>query len=296
MRLLDRTAIHVLGLLAALAIGAEGINHWLFAETAPDIPEPAAETPVVAAAARQAGAETMLAELRRIDPFRLGPPPAAPEELEPTIGAEEVAEIDGLRLVGTAATPGPGGVAVFEKTGTLIAEVAGLQDTVGGAWTVVSIQARWVVLSQGTRRVRLTLAANEKAAPLQIAAAVPQQAPLPNDPTDTAIEELGPGRYRLDRNVVQQKVNDLASLSHEIAVAARPGDRGGGFIVKRLSGDSVFRKIGLQRGDVLLRANGRDISQPMELFALLRNATSLRHVTLEIDRNGTTNTLSYELR
>jgi general secretion pathway protein C len=59
---------------------------------------------------------------------------------------------------------------------------------------------------------------------------------------------------------------------------------------------SFFNKIGLQSGDVLKRMNGVELRDPGMLITVLQQMKEERQVKLDILRNDTPSTLTYEIR
>jgi general secretion pathway protein C len=60
--------------------------------------------------------------------------------------------------------------------------------------------------------------------------------------------------------------------------------------------DSIFRRLGLENGDVVQRINGSTVADPGSLLAFLQRLRSEPRVALDIVRGGSARTLVYDLR
>lgn len=69
-----------------------------------------------------------------------------------------------------------------------------------------------------------------------------------------------------------------------------------GFMLREVRNGGIYQSLGLQNGDVLLRINNYDITNPeiaLQAFTALRG---MDRVDLDIIRNGTRMTLNYQIR
>ncbi|HEX9137832.1 MAG TPA: hypothetical protein VF905_12930 [Nitrospirota bacterium] len=69
-----------------------------------------------------------------------------------------------------------------------------------------------------------------------------------------------------------------------------------GFRITRISSGSIYEKIGLQNGDVLLRVNTQNLDNPAKLFSLYKEMRNKRHISLLLSRNGQDQTFQYDIR
>ncbi|HET7319408.1 MAG TPA: PDZ domain-containing protein, partial [Nitrospirota bacterium] len=69
-----------------------------------------------------------------------------------------------------------------------------------------------------------------------------------------------------------------------------------GFRITRISPGSIYEKIGLQNGDVLLRVNTQNLDNPAKLFSLYKEMRNKRHISLLLSRNGQDRTFQYDIR
>jgi len=101
---------------------------------------------------------------------------------------------------------------------------------------------------------------------------------------------------RLEREEVDASIPDYTKLMEQIRV--RPKFEGGqprGFVIYNIGPGSIFEKMGLQDGDIIVSVNGRvlETSQPvMEFYeALMKEET----VSLEVNREDSMQRLLFEI-
>jgi len=102
---------------------------------------------------------------------------------------------------------------------------------------------------------------------------------------------------RLEREEVESSIPDYTHLMEQIRV--RPKFEGGqprGFVIYNIGPGSIFEKMGLQDGDIIVSVNGRafETTQPVVEFydALMKGET----VSLEVNREGSPQRLLFEIR
>ena len=111
------------------------------------------------------------------------------------------------------------------------------------------------------------------------------------------IERLGPGRYRVERSVVERLLDNQAEvMSGGMMRPEKEGDRTVGVRIFGVRPDRLFGVLGFQDGDVLRTFNGYEFSSPermLEAYAHLRDATQLR---VEFTRGGQATTSTYAIQ
>jgi hypothetical protein len=78
-----------------------------------------------------------------------------------------------------------------------------------------------------------------------------------------------------------------------LGVATQQGT--GGVSITQVAAGSAAEKAGLQVGDVITAFNGRSITTPTALASAVANLQPGDKVSIEVDRNGTTDTISVTL-
>jgi general secretion pathway protein C len=111
------------------------------------------------------------------------------------------------------------------------------------------------------------------------------------------IERLGPGKYRIERSVVEKLLDDQSQIfKGGMMRPEKDGDRTVGVRLMGVRPDGLFALLGLQDGDVMRTLNGYEFSSPermLEAYAHLRDATQL---TIDFTRGGQATTHTYAIQ
>jgi general secretion pathway protein C len=237
------------------------------------------------------------------------PPPAAPaaapaRHAEPLDAYAVVAARDifnparhdaataagGLRLVGVGFRGGEARAAL-EDTATHRQTLVGVGERVG-AGRVASIAWDHVVLATGDGDAVLELAPPAS----RPAADAPAAPPAATAPSPT-VRQTGADAYIVDRRELAGAVDNMSGLMTQLRAVAEVEDgRPAGFRLFQIDGESIFRRLGLQDGDVVQRVNGHPIGDPATLLAFLGRLRTEPRVALDIRRGGQSRTLVYDLR
>jgi len=101
----------------------------------------------------------------------------------------------------------------------------------------------------------------------------------------------------LDRKEVDSTLADQMQFMREIGVRPRfEGGRPAGFVIYSIEPESIFGRMGLEDGDVIVSVNGKSLAttQPtMEFYDALKKGGT---VSLEIKREDSTQRLLFEIR
>lgn len=109
--------------------------------------------------------------------------------------------------------------------------------------------------------------------------------------------ESSPQTAWLDRKEIDSVLPDYMQLMQEIRV--RPHFEAGqpaGFLIYNIEPDSIFSRMGLSNGDVIKAVNGRPVAttqQAFEFYDALKRGTT---ISLEIQRDESTQALHFEIR
>jgi general secretion pathway protein C len=158
----------------------------------------------------------------------------------------------------------------------------------GGDAEVAEILRRAVRVRRGGRFELLAVSVGRGGRPGPIAGT----SSLPAPGTDQ-IRQIGPGRFAIGQKYLEARlsnVEELLAAAHAIPV------EGQGFRIRRIRRGSLFEQVGLQNGDLLRRINGIELTSfeaAMQAFELLRAEA---RVTLELVRDGASQSLDYEIR
>ena len=201
------------------------------------------------------------------------------------------------RLVGVGFQGGEARAAI-EDVRTHRQELVGVGDTVGDA-RVTSIAWDHVVLTGGGGETVLELAtapSDDRGEPdaQPDADVAPSRAASAGTAT---IRQTSPTAFVVDRRELAGAVDDMSGLMTQLRAVAEVQDgRPAGFRLFRMQDDSIFRRLGLQNGDVVQRVNGQAVSDPANLLAFLQRLRTEPRVALDIRRGAERRTMVYDLR
>jgi general secretion pathway protein C len=106
--------------------------------------------------------------------------------------------------------------------------------------------------------------------------------------------------FAITRSDLEMQMNNLPELLTQARavpnILPSSGGKVDGFLIVDIQENSIFRKLGISPGDVIKGVDGEPLDSPakaMELYNGLKNKTTLR---LQIDRNGKTETFTYNIR
>jgi type II secretion system protein C len=108
---------------------------------------------------------------------------------------------------------------------------------------------------------------------------------------------VGQGAYIVDQKKVQQAIENPNQLMTDARL--QPNLSNGkqeGFILREVKEGGIYQNLGLQNGDVLLRINEYNISNPENALQAFTALRGMERVQLDILRNNARMTLTYQIR
>ena len=259
------------------ALAAYGVNATLRL-AADDVPPPAPVTVAVPATTEPLDAWAPIAER---DIFNGAHAPAAGEATR--------------RLVGVGFQGGEARAAI-EDLRTHRQELVGVGDAVGDA-RVTSIAWDHVVLAGTGGETVLDLAPYEMAADAPPEPGTTDVATAPATSGSATIRRTSATGFVVDRRELAGAVDDMSGLMTQLRAVAEVRDgRPAGFRLFQMKDGSIFRRLGLENGDVVQRVNGEAVSDPATLLAFLQRLRTEPRVALDIKRGTQRQTLVYDLR
>lgn len=262
-------------LVASIALAAFGVTAALrlVADTLP-APEPtyATSTPVA------------------IEPLDAWAPIAA-RDIFNAPGTER--SVDGTRRLVGVGFQGGDARAAIEDAHTHRQDLVRIGDTVGDD-RVTTIAWDHVVLNGAGGEHVLSLSPVPAGAPAEAPDALEPDREVARGAT---IRQTSATGFVVDRSVLQGTVGDMSGLMTELRAVAEVRDgKAAGFRLFQMKDDSLFRRLGLQNGDVVQRVNGQTISDPATLLAFLQRLRTEPRVALDVRRGTERRTMVYDLR
>lgn len=113
---------------------------------------------------------------------------------------------------------------------------------------------------------------------------------------DSSVNESGENQYQISREFIDQSLSNINSLMRQ--ARAKPHFENGnpsGIAIDNIKPFSLFNKMGLENGDVLVGANGTDIKTVNDAIGLYNGLKNADRISLQIKRNGQEQTIEYNI-
>jgi general secretion pathway protein C len=200
-------------------------------------------------------------------------------------------DVRDLRLMGTIAGEGKYLYAIVsDSTGRQ--EVFRVGDSVFGFGTLKDVRKDKVLISREGRTVEVPL--------VDVAViedAPQQQGRQTRGDFSSSVRSMGKDSFVVDQKAILNALENPNQLMTDARLQPNfVNGRQEGFVLREVRQGGMYHNLGLLNGDVLLRINSMDISQPdnaLQAFTALRGAD---RVALDIVRSGAKTTLTYQIR
>jgi general secretion pathway protein C len=111
------------------------------------------------------------------------------------------------------------------------------------------------------------------------------------------VQSVGKGEYIIDQKAAMVTLENPAQIMTDAKlipniVKGKPD----GFILQEIKNNGVYDNLGMKNGDVLLRINGSNISNPENALQTFMALKGMDKVQLDIIRDGNKMTLNYQIR
>lgn len=226
----------------------------------------------------------------------------------PTGQTTPVGDTD-LRLKGTIVQGGGGyAVAILEDVKTKQQDLYRRGDRIGST-ELVQVERGLVTLRQGSKDVQLKIfegdptkdgggRPSEAGHPGPAGPGMPGAKPPGPAPGGEPIgRETGPNQYVISREALGRHMGDFNYFLSNVNIQPYFADGSArGFKVTSVNPAGPVYQLGLRAGDVILSVNGVSVSNPEDLVNLYRQVQQLENVTVELERQGKSTTLSYSMR
>lgn len=194
-----------------------------------------------------------------------------------------------IALVGTVVGPKELTFGVFrDRTG--MQEVFRLGESVFGAGNLSRVEREKVLLKQGGREIEILLDdVKIKEISKPGTAGSPQLSAF--------AQRVGRGLYIVDQNKLQQAIANPGQMMTDARL--KPNVANGkeeGFVLSEVKSGGIYHSLGLQDGDVLLRINEYDISNPERALQAFNALRGLDRVQIDMIRSGARMTMTYQIK
>ena len=194
------------------------------------------------------------------------------------LGASQ--EVTSFDLKGTIAGGASFGYIIIEERGKNKQRLYRLGDMIGSARLVKITRNTAIIKSEG-REITLKIKETTESGSLLSRQQWPQ-ARMPSS------------GMALSRSEVSEKLLDLKTIMNQATV--RPYLEAGaqiGFIVSEIKPDSLYQKLGLQNGDIIIDVNGKRMQTTDDIMQMVNIMQSGGGIALSLKRNGNAETINY---
>jgi general secretion pathway protein C len=183
-------------------------------------------------------------------------------------------------LKGTVACNASFGFIVVEERGSHKQKLYRLGDKIGQD-KLIKITRNTATLKNGVREITLKIKETMEGSLLPNSSAKGRNSDIPRNMT-------------LNQKTVNENLSDLKSLTNQAVV--RPFlDKGvqEGYIISNIVPNSLYEKMGLQNGDIIIDVNNNRMQNANDVMQVLNSMQSGSSIDLNVKRNGKTETINY---
>lgn len=192
-------------------------------------------------------------------------------------------------LIGTVAGPKELSYAIFrDVTGSQ--EVFKVGEQVFGLGALSSVRMDRVIIRNAGGSTELLLEDVK-------VKEVHKQASAGTLPSATFAQRIGKGAYVVDQGRLQQAIANPSQMMTDARLKPNAvNGREEGFVLSEVKPGGIYQSLGLQDGDVLLRINEYDISNPERALQAFTALKGLDRVQVDLIRQGTKMTMTYQIQ
>jgi general secretion pathway protein C len=209
-------------------------------------------------------------------------------ELRPlTASAGTKGQPAGLALIGTVAGPKELSYAIF-KDNSGVQEVFKVGEPVYGLGVLSMVKKEKVLLRKGGSVTEI---------PLEDVQVKEIRNPTAENPGSQFARRIGSGSYVVDQARLQQAIANPGQMMTDARL--RPNVTNGkqeGFALSEVKPGGIYQSLGLQDGDILLRINDYDISNPERALQAFTALRGLDRVQIDLIRSGSKMTMTYQIK
>lgn len=194
-----------------------------------------------------------------------------------------------LKLWGTVSGPSDRTYAVIEDTQKREQNLYRVGDSIQNA-TIKMVLREKVVLSVDGRDEVLSMEELQQGAGSGRPVPVARSVDLPPRPAGTQ-------RISLMRDLIDNAMQDVSKLMTEIAIQPHiENGQPSGLALTSIKPNSIFRRMGLRNGDILMGVNGQEIRSVDDALRLYESLKESSDVNVQLKRRGRERTINYTIR
>lgn len=192
-------------------------------------------------------------------------------------------------LIGTVVGPKELSYAVF-KDNAGMQEIFKIGESVFGLGNLYVVKKDTVMIKKGEKITEIPLE-DVKVKEIKKQASA-------GSPTASAFaQKIGRGTYIVDQAKLQQAISNTSQMMTDARLKPNiVNGREEGFMLSEVKPGGIYNSLGLQDGDVLLRINEYDISNPERALQAFTALKGLDRVQVDLVRAGSRMTMTYQIK
>jgi general secretion pathway protein C len=195
-----------------------------------------------------------------------------------------------LILIGTVAGPKVLSYAVF-KDAAGIQEVFRVGENIYGIGRLYSVKNDRALIRQGGKITEIPIEDIVKVREVKA------PAPATGASSSSFAQRIGKGSYIVDQARLQQMIANPGQMMTDARLRPNTADgKQEGFVLSEVKPNGIYQSLGLQDGDVLLRINEYDISNPERALQAFTALKGLDRVQIDLIRSGSRMTMTYQIK
>jgi general secretion pathway protein C len=190
------------------------------------------------------------------------------------------------------------GERIFRQEDTIDSmKIASIQWNGDGGRVVFQKKGKYECISSGPNKGKNKKSAkSEPEEPPPVAEETKPSVPS-DDKFKDGIKEIEPGKYQVDRAMLDEQIADLDNLMRQARVIPHyKQGKPAGFKVVGVRSNSIFRHLGLKSGDVLKSVGGEELTSINKALGLFEALKTNSNVSLDIERQGKPSNLEYNIK
>lgn len=200
-----------------------------------------------------------------------------------------------LKLWGTVAGEGENdqkSYAVIEELTAHLQDLYHIGDSIQNA-TVKLILREKVVLTVNGKDEVLEMENPAFTAQGRMSGLQPAAMPSPTQESDA----LPAQKISLQRSLIEESIRDISSLMTQVKIMPHMEEgQPDGLSVSNIQPNSIFRRMGLRNGDILVGVDGQNIKSVDDALKLYDNLKTSDNVSVQIKRRGRVRNIDYNVR
>jgi general secretion pathway protein C len=195
-----------------------------------------------------------------------------------------------LILIGTVAGPKVLSYAVF-KDAAGIQEVFRVGENIYGMGRLYSVKNDRALIRQGGKITEIPIEDIVKVREVKAPASTTGAS------SSSFAQRIGRGSYIVDQARLQQMIANPGQMMTDARLRPNTADgKQEGFTLSEVKPNGIYQSLGLQDGDVLLRINEYDISNPERALQAFTALKGLDRVQIDLIRSGSRMTMTYQIK